>query len=141
MSDCAFPSCSTSPECDGGYPEAAQWSQAQHEERVHYAFALAAPGAPSAVVTGSASSPSTIYIYRLSRRTDEAPLGTIVLVLSILATIGTWTGWSLGTRLVDHYSSGGFDPPWPRIWRMLFAITLGLLAVMFGILLLTYLDA
>lgn len=76
-----------------------------------------------------------------SRRQNEAPVGTIVLILSILAAIGAWAGWSLGTRLVNSHSSGAFDPPGPKIWRMAFAISLGLLSVIFGILLLTYLDA
>ena len=71
----------------------------------------------------------------------EAPVGTIVLILSILAAIGAWAGWSLGTRLVDSHSSRAFDPPGPTIWRMAFAISLGLLSVIFGMLLLTYLDA
>jgi hypothetical protein len=95
-------------------------------------------GAPPAVVTGLVT---TSHPSPLSGAQTRRHLSIIVGILLVLGAIGAWAGWSLGTHLVDSHSSGAFDPPGPRRWRMAFAIAFALVSVVLGMLLLTYLDA
>jgi hypothetical protein len=65
----------------------------------------------------------------------------ILFLLLWFGAIGSWAGWSLGTRLFYAHSPDVFDPSSLRIWSLVPAIIFAVVGVLLGFATLIYLEA